>query len=313
METNVMENDVTVSEATENGDRELKPIPESIEGRQKMIREDVLSGRAKIWKISHAHKRSVKGLLLERNLIGIHTHTGPVGISPKTQADWFAQDMRKGDYFYLCYSTEQMVLLGRVKDDVVKREFLEEDKKEWFLRKYETVIESINPNRYTGKQKGWSPSQNNTTYSVKKADFGLFDQNILIPYFGISLYDESYEAGADVQMESGEQVTEKSYLKEDFLKDVFLDEGEFERLDKLIKRKKNVILQGAPGVGKTFAAKRLAYALMGEKDDKRVRFVQFHQSYSYEDFIMGYRPTEAGGFVLKEGSFYKFCKKAEAD
>ena len=50
---------------------------------------------------------------------------------------------------------------------------------------------------------------------------------------------------------------------------------------------KNIILQGAPGVGKTYVAKRLAYSIMGVKDVERVKMVQFHQSYSYEDFIMG--------------------------
>ncbi|WP_416876577.1 McrB family protein, partial [Kitasatospora sp. SC0581] len=72
---------------------------------------------------------------------------------------------------------------------------------------------------------------------------------------------------------------------------------------------KNLILQGAPGVGKTFAAKRLAYAMMGLKDDSRIAFIQFHQNYSYEDFMMGYKPKEAG-FELQYGIFYQFCQKA---
>ena len=102
------------------------------------------------------------------------------------------------------------------------------------------------------------------------------------------------------------------YSPDDFLEEVYMDESDYETLVSLIRTKKNVILQGAPGVGKTYAAKRLAYSMMGEKDADRVMMVQFHQSYSYEDFIMGFRPSEKG-FELKHGAFYTFCKKAEED
>lgn len=103
-----------------------------------------------------------------------------------------------------------------------------------------------------------------------------------------------------------------SYDKSDFLSEVYLADESYEKLVALLREKKNVILQGAPGVGKTFMAKRLAYAMMGARDAERVKLVQFHQSYSYEDFIMGYRPS-AEGFELKTGAFYDFCKKAEDD
>ncbi len=99
------------------------------------------------------------------------------------------------------------------------------------------------------------------------------------------------------------------YTKEDFLAEVYMDGAAYDRLTALVRRKKNVILEGAPGVGKTFAARRLAYALMGARDDSRVEMVQFHQSYSYEDFILGYKP-DGEGFRLKEGLFYRFCEKA---
>ena len=71
-------------------------------------------------------------------------------------------------------------------------------------------------------------------------------------------------------------------------------------------------MQGAPGVGKTFTAMRLAYSLIGEKDSERICFVQFHQGYGYEDFVLGYRPKDAG-FEIKDGAFYSFCKKASED
>ena len=92
-------------------------------------------------------------------------------------------------------------------------------------------------------------------------------------------------------------------------REVYMTEAKYDRLAAVLKKKKNIILQGAPGVGKTFAAKRLAYSVMGEKDDDRIEFVQFHQNYSYEDFMMGYKPVE-NGFELKYGIFYRFCKKA---
>ena len=101
----------------------------------------------------------------------------------------------------------------------------------------------------------------------------------------------------------------KAYTKDDFLGQVYMSEDDFESLKELLINKKNIILKGAPGVGKTFTAKRLAYAMMGEMDDSRIDMVQFHQNYSYEDFVMGYRP-DGNGFKLTEGIFYRFCQNA---
>lgn len=101
-----------------------------------------------------------------------------------------------------------------------------------------------------------------------------------------------------------------AYTRADFLSEVFMPEGDYDRLARRLKRQKNLILQGAPGVGKTFAARRLAFSLMGVKDEGRVQFVQFHQNYSYEDFVMGYKPGGEDRFELKEGIFYRFCRRA---
>lgn len=109
-----------------------------------------------------------------------------------------------------------------------------------------------------------------------------------------------------------ESEQEIKYTKTDFLNEVYINESSYDTLVDLLDMKYNIILQGAPGVGKTFIAKRLAYSIMGEKDTSRVSMVQFHQNYSYEDFIQGYRPVE-NGFKLESGSFYKFCKAAEID
>lgn len=92
----------------------------------------------------------------------------------------------------------------------------------------------------------------------------------------------------------------------------FISEEQFLKTVALLKRKKNIILQGPPGVGKTFIARKLAYEIMQEVKDVSIEMVQFHQSYSYEDFIQGLRPTKKGGFDIKEGVFYTFCRRAEA-
>lgn len=101
----------------------------------------------------------------------------------------------------------------------------------------------------------------------------------------------------------------KPYSKEDFLKEVFMQKEKYEQLEGLLKTKKNIVLQGAPGVGKTYAARRLAWALQGSTDDSRIKIVQFHQSYCYEDFVGGFRPTSTG-FEATLGVFADFCLQA---
>ena len=103
------------------------------------------------------------------------------------------------------------------------------------------------------------------------------------------------------------------YTVDDACKDLFIPRRDFERFLHLMKSRRNLILQGPPGTGKTFMARRVAWCLIGRKDSAPIEMVQFHQSYAYEDFVQGYRPTDSGGFELRDGVFHRFCERARRD
>lgn len=129
------------------------------------------------------------------------------------------------------------------------------------------------------------------------------------------LTKEEYDILMKLIRETNEPPTlavKERYSVDDFLSEVFIPSKCYNHLKSQLLRKKNIVLQGAPGVGKTFCAKRLAYSIMGEKDEERIAFVQFHQNYSYEDFVEGYRPHE-DGFLLQKGIFYNFCNLAKSN
>ena len=127
---------------------------------------------------------------------------------------------------------------------------------------------------------------------------------------------DEYNLLMDIIREANEkpslEVKSESYTVDNFLSDVFMTKDSYNHLRAKLEIKKNIILQGAPGVGKTFSAKRLAYSIMEEKDDNRICFIQFHQNYSYEEFIEGYKPDEES-FKLRKGIFYNFCTQAKND
>ena len=149
-------------------------------------------------------------------------------------------------------------------------------------------------------------------YAVIKENSELSNMEFLVNPHGcfFKLTKDEYDVIMDLIRESNKVANQSSslepYTRENFLDEVFVSEKELSDLENLLKNKKNIILQGAPGVGKTFCARRLAYEIMGEKDESRVSLIQFHQNYSYEDFIMGFKPNGAE-FELQRGIFYKFC------
>lgn len=198
-------------------------------------------------------------------------------------------DAKVGDVVigYESNPVRQIVAIGRVS--------AEQDGEKLFFEKVETLSSPID---YAVLKE--CPELENMEY-FRNPQGSLF-----------KLTRSEYEFILDMIREENPIVTASSsdaYTKDDFLNEVYMTEERYETFVNVLRNKKNIILQGAPGVGKTFAARRLAWSMMGEKDDSRIEFVQFHQNYSYEDFMMGYKPVEEG-FELKYGIFYRFCQKA---
>jgi 5-methylcytosine-specific restriction protein B len=156
----------------------------------------------------------------------------------------------------------------------------------------------------------WNELKNNPR--LQKAEVFINNQGSLF-----KLKEEEYEIIRDIidrkninAEKLSSNVKIQKYKFEDDPDKPFIEKTEFMDMVQLLKRKKNIILQGPPGVGKTFLSRKLAYEIMGESNDANIEMVQFHQSYSYEDFVQGLRPTLSAKFELKDGMFYSFCQRA---
>ena len=238
----------------------------------------------------------------ESLLEALYTHYGDWGGRPRKAADsvWdYIHAMKPGDIVYVRRSFNEIVGRGVVRSDYR----YDEDRSSfravrdvewthvgsWLL---EQRIGRLMLQRLTENTK-YTPDQLNALIGIE---------------------DSHSPSSADERLGNNDlDEADEHYTSTDFLDEVFLSLEDLDQMLGLLRRKKNLILQGAPGTGKTFAAKRLAYALMGETDDSRVEVVQFHQSTAYEDVVVGLRPTAEGGFAAAEGVFARFCRRAAAD
>lgn len=178
----------------------------------------------------------------------------------------------------------------------VKVEWDEPEEREWYM--------------FTGRNTIWNitPKDDKDDWMKKELIKFVFDGEEQDCQKFIN--DPYWNARYNIIVEDEKDDEFISYTKDDFLKEVFVDNEQYEVVKNTLIRKKNIILQGVPGVGKTFCAKKLFFSIIGQKDDTRLETVQFHQSYSYEDFIQGFRPNNDGKFELKNGIFYNIVEKA---
>ncbi|MEI7686627.1 MAG: AAA family ATPase, partial [Planctomycetota bacterium] len=202
----------------------------------------------------------------------------------------FAKTMAPGDYVVAKIGRDKLLGIGSVQSDYIfdpaRTEYQHVRQVRWLRAANLSLPENA-----------WVPTKtltNVTNYST----FVTFVRENLLP---LEIPDKTT---ANEKLDS--------FTIADAMAGLFVPQDQVVAILDALRRKKNVILQGPPGVGKTFVAELLAFALMGKKDKNRVTTVQFHQSYSYEDFIQGYRPSN-GAFRRRDGIFYEFCNHARLD
>ncbi len=281
----------------------------SLKAKQDIIRSDVLNGRANFWKMSiNLSKKEIQKKCEELEGIKIVYNVDEKDKESSTKKGF--EQMKKGDYFYLCYGTEKIVLIGRITSDVIQSDLFEGIKGNWLFHEYEVVISSKRNIKYNGIDRGWSPRRPGTTYMIKQEEFEVFSKNILEPYFNISLYDEKGTETAETETNSQEERIMQFTINP---------------FSSMLIESKNLIFRGAPGTGKSYLAKEIAadiisngsvkkYADLTDEQKMQVEFVQFHPSYDYSDFVEGLRPkvNDDGtmGFELQDGIFKKFVARA---
>ena len=238
----------------------------------------------------------------ESLLDALYTHYGDWGGRPRRAADsvWdYIHAMKPGDIVYVRRSFNEIVGRGVVRSDYR----YDEDRSSFRAVR---DVEWTHVGSWPLEQRIGRLMLQRLTENTKYTPDQL---NALI-----GIEDPRSSSSVDERLGNNDlDEADEHYTSTDFLDEVFLSPEDLEQMLGLLRRKKNLILQGAPGTGKTFAAKRLAYALMGQTDDSRVEVVQFHQSTAYEDVVVGLRPTAEGGFAAAEGVFARFCRRAAAD
>lgn len=275
-----------------------------------------------IWKISHGKgfTREVREQCLRDKIVTVNKNTG------KGQGNDFTDKMQIGDLFYLCYGGKEIKLIGIITSQA--KTFRYKDTAEgWMERNYEVIKESVNYDAYVGVKKGWAPNYNSTCVSVKEEYLTVFEKQLLLPYFDITL---------------AELLNNNDYIKvadtdDEDVESNLANQGSDEEETKIFEDL-NYILYGPPGTGKTYNTVNYAVAMIENKEveslqfedyknvkerfeslkeAKQIEFTTFHQSYGYEEFIEGIKPkldeNNNGeiSYHIEGGIFKNLCKNAE--
>lgn len=274
-----------------------------------------------IWKVAHSPSdftpEELEALLANKKVV--------IKDSKKDSKKTNLEAISTGALFYLCHGNK-IILLGKFTSKVRPSE----SKKGWHEREYEPLFSAIKSERYEHSSKYWTPLGNTFLYQVPDHYLLEFEENLLKPYFDLSLIDLSEKY---LPKHRKKKTTERTNSNE--AGDTDDDEEKTETADLDLNDDGfpfNRIYYGPPGTGKTYA---LVQLLRNYKESKEVEtdqqpsptaqrysFVTFHQSYGYEEFVEGLRPVledENGNkstdvrYKIKDGAFKKLCDKARRD
>jgi 5-methylcytosine-specific restriction protein B len=268
-----------------------------------------LSANETVFKVSMSGKdinEEAFNYLIENNLVIVHGDTPAKGTSYQTQGDTFANQIKIGDYFYLCRGNNNLEAIGRITSNAEECEFGDLGDEGWLQRSYEIVADAEKEGSYQGEKKWWTPNDNSTCIAIPKNEIGDANRKIFIPFFQTEFEYEKINSENSSEIKSNNNMT--STL--------------------------NQILFGPPGTGKTYNTINKAIAIANPSFDLskprseikkefdrlmkegQIVFTTFHQSMNYEDFIEGIKPIEPEkegdpiNYQIEYGIFRNLCIEA---
>lgn len=270
---------------------------------------DAISPPLSIWKVSHSpdsFSQHDLDWLSNNSRLAVHKDTKRAGATA-------FESIKINDVVSLVHGPNVFRIV-RVTSEIIK----EADSPlsdEWLIRKYDIIKTLDTPQKFKGPRphNGWSPSNNSTCRRVAKQDLGRFEEELLSPYFNMTLEDLGITSSKDLLVENnGELITENEFP----LNQILYGPPGTGKTYSTIKLAVEAAIPGFSPTGDTMEEKRASYKKQYQRlvDSKHIRFVTFHQSFGYEEFVEGLsaRTTDQGdlSYFQKDGVFKQICTDA---
>lgn len=261
-----------------------------------------------IYKISHGVEEIPSAAykeFLENKVIVLHKNTKSLGRDSTSQADYF-REANIGDYFYLCRSNKEIVLLGRILSEYEECKSNNMESEGWIQRSYEIVKKAKSNTGYEGNAKSWTPNYNSTFKKIKPEEIELCNEKLFRPYFDITiLTKESSKQKINITStnnKSKEQnnknlsILELNTSPSEYIDRLYFeDQNLINQIHTALKTGKHIILNGPPGTGKS----KLAKEICKHYCDKNYKMTTATSDWSTFDTIGGLMPNNNDGNKLE--------------